>query len=115
MIIPSNIRTCSYFTSRFHVFDATIIIVSFIFEVSLQGVEEEVASLIIILRLLRVVKIIDEISVGAAEEMKELEDKLEESTNELRELREEVARLRYRGNDRQYSSDQRQKGHQRVI
>lgn len=75
-------------------FDATIIVVSFIFEMTLQGVEEEVASLIIILRLLRVVKIVDEISVGAEEQMKELEDRLNESERDVRSLREEVARLK---------------------
>ncbi|KAF2256683.1 hypothetical protein BU26DRAFT_27559 [Trematosphaeria pertusa] len=84
----------SYFKSKFHVFDATIIVVSFIFEVSLQGVEEELASLIVILRLMRVVKIIDEISVGAQEEMKGLEEKLMQSEKEVQELREEVEKLK---------------------
>lgn len=88
------IHTCSYFTSKFHVFDASVIIISFIFEITLQGVEEEVASLIIILRLLRVIKIVDEISVGAEEQMKELEDRLNESERDVRSLREEVDRLR---------------------
>lgn len=87
-------RYRSYFKSKFHVFDATIIVVSFIFEVSLQGVEEELASLIVILRLMRVVKIIDEISVGAQEEMKGLEEKLMQSEKEVQELREEVEKLK---------------------
>jgi hypothetical protein len=88
------IHTCRYFTSKFHVFDASIIVISFVFEVTLQGVEEEVASLIIILRLLRVIKIVDEISVGAEEQMKELEDRLNESERDVRSLKKEVHRLR---------------------
>ncbi|KAF2692184.1 hypothetical protein K458DRAFT_286130 [Lentithecium fluviatile CBS 122367] len=89
----------SYFTSKFHIFDASIIIISFMFEITLQGIEEEVASLIIILRLLRVIKIVDEISVGAEEQMKDLEDRLNESERDVRALREEVGRLRKSQND----------------
>ena len=73
-------------------FDATIIVVSFIFEVSLQGVGEEVASLIVALRLLRVVKIVDEISVGAEQQMSDLERRLELVQQENRELREALSR-----------------------
>ena len=61
---------------------------------SLQGVEEEVASLIIILRLLRVVKIVDEISVGAEQQMSDLEQKLEMAQEENRNLREALERMR---------------------
>lgn len=85
---------CRYFKSKFHIFDATIIVVSFIFEVSLQGVEEEVASLIVVLRLLRVVKIVDEISVGAEQQMSDLEQRLEALEKENRELNEELRRRR---------------------
>lgn len=73
-------------------FDATIIVVSFIFEVSLQGVGEEVASLIVALRLLRVVKIVDEISVGAEQQMSDLERRLELVQQENMELREALSR-----------------------
>jgi voltage-gated hydrogen channel 1 len=83
-----------YFKSKFHIFDATVILSSFIVEVTLQGVEEEVASLIVILRLFRVVKIIDELGVAADEQMKELEARLVVVERENRDLKEEVARLR---------------------
>ncbi|KAF2707077.1 hypothetical protein K504DRAFT_458533 [Pleomassaria siparia CBS 279.74] len=83
----------SFFRSKFHCFDATIIITSFIFEVALQGVTEEVFSLIVILRLMRVVKIIDEFSVGAEEQMKDLEDRIEELEKTNAVLLEEVRRL----------------------
>ncbi|KAL5408545.1 hypothetical protein PMIN06_001976 [Paraphaeosphaeria minitans] len=84
----------AYFKSKFHMFDAAIIVVSFIFEISLQGVEEEVASLIVILRLLRVVKIVDEISVGAEAQMSDLEQRLELLEKENSGLREELRRRR---------------------
>ncbi|KAF2117661.1 hypothetical protein BDV96DRAFT_570641 [Lophiotrema nucula] len=85
-----------YFHSKFHIFDATIILASFIFELALQGVTEEVASLIVILRLLRVVKIVDELSVGAEEQMKDLEERLATSEKANEELMDEVKRLRRR-------------------
>lgn len=56
--------------------------------------EEEVASLIIILRLLRVVKIVDEISVGAEQQMSDLEQKLEMALEENRDLRQALDRMR---------------------
>jgi hypothetical protein len=83
-----------FLRSKFHCFDATIIISSFIFEVALQGVTEEVFSLIVILRLLRVVKIVDEFSVGAEEQMKELEDQIEKLEEDNAELRDEVRRMK---------------------
>ncbi|KAF2441458.1 hypothetical protein P171DRAFT_434147 [Karstenula rhodostoma CBS 690.94] len=84
----------AYFKSKFHMFDATVIVASFIFEISLQGVEEEVASLIVILRLLRVVKIVDEISVGAEAQMSDLEQRLGSLEEENKYLREELRRRR---------------------
>ncbi|KAF2642420.1 hypothetical protein P280DRAFT_467776 [Massarina eburnea CBS 473.64] len=89
----------SYFSSTFHIFDAAIILTSFIFEISLQGIEEEVASLIVVLRLLRVVKIVDEISVGAEQKMTELEERCVEAEEEVKRLREEVRRLRNLGSE----------------
>ncbi|KAF2184270.1 hypothetical protein K469DRAFT_708990 [Zopfia rhizophila CBS 207.26] len=38
-----------YFKSKFHCFDATVIIASLIVEITLQGVTEEIASLVVIL------------------------------------------------------------------
>lgn len=63
-------------------------------EVSLQGVEEELASFIVILRLLRVVKIVDEISVGAEQQMEDLEERLSASEKENAELKRELEHLR---------------------
>jgi voltage-gated hydrogen channel 1 len=83
-----------YLRSKFHIFDAIVIVTSFVVEVTLQGVTEEIASLIVILRLLRVVKIVDELSVGAEEQMRDLEDRLSDMEKENHELKEEVKRLR---------------------
>jgi cell division protein FtsB len=62
--------------------------------VTLQGVTEEVASLIVILRLFRVVKIVDELGVAADEQMKELEGRIEELEKENEGLRDEIRRLK---------------------
>lgn len=93
-IYANLILFISYFASKFHVFDATIIIASFVVEVALQGITEEVASLIVILRLFRVIKIVDELGVAADEQMKDLEARLAEYEKENQELKGEVERLR---------------------
>lgn len=53
-----------------------------------HGVLEEIASLVIVLRLWRVVKIVEEMSVGAEEQMEELEaqiEKLEHDNDRLQQ------------------------------
>lgn len=49
-----------YFNSYFHCFDGTVIVAGFIVDVLLHGVLEEVASLVVVLRLWRFFKIIEE-------------------------------------------------------
>lgn len=79
-----------YLHSWFHVFDALVIIVSFLVDVLTRGVVEEVASLVVILRLWRFVKIIEEMSVGASEQMEDLEMKLEQLEKENSNLKIEL-------------------------
>ncbi|KZF25626.1 hypothetical protein L228DRAFT_80173 [Xylona heveae TC161] len=79
-----------YFNSWFHCFDATVIVAGFVIDVLLRGVVEEVASLVIVLRLWRVFKIMEELSVGAQEQMEELVERLEKLEQENRELRKEI-------------------------
>ena len=67
-----------------------------IFELPPQGVTEKAASLIVILRLLRVIKIVDELSVGAEEQMRVLEERLTASEKENKDLWNEVKQLRRR-------------------
>ncbi|CAG7563104.1 unnamed protein product [Fusarium equiseti] len=67
-----------YFNSWFHCFDAFIVIAGFITDVALRGIIEEVASLIVVMRLWRVIKIIEEISLGAQEQNEKLNEMLAE-------------------------------------
>lgn len=85
---------CSYFKSPFQCFDAFVIIAGFILDVLLRGPVEEAASLIVVLRLWRVFKIIEELSVGAQEQMESLETRIEELQKENADLREEVKKLK---------------------
>lgn len=67
-----------------------VIIVSFLVDVLTRGVVEEVASLVIILRLWRFVKIIEELSVGASEQMEDLELRIEQLEKENSGLKAEL-------------------------
>lgn len=58
-----------------------------------HGVLEEIASLVIVLRLWRVVKIVEEMSVGAEEQMEELEAQVEKLERENAELEERLRAL----------------------
>ena len=78
-----------YFKSWFHCFDATIIVVGFVIDVCLKGVLEEAGSIVVILRLWRVFKIVEEFSAGASDQMDGLTEKVER-------LQEENAGLRRR-------------------
>ncbi|RMZ39553.1 hypothetical protein AFCA_002329 [Aspergillus flavus] len=80
-----------YFSSKFHVFDALVIIVAFGVDVVLHGIEEELGSLIVVLRLWRVFKIIEELQSAN-------EDTLEEYEHEIERLRQENTYLRQRLN-----------------
>lgn len=66
-----------YFKSKFHIFDAVVIVLAFILDVALRGVVEELGSLVVVLRLWRVFKIIEEMSDISAEMMEKYEDELE--------------------------------------
>ncbi|KAI1762151.1 hypothetical protein GGR53DRAFT_432614 [Hypoxylon sp. FL1150] len=66
-----------YFSSWFHIFDAFVIVVGFAIDLFENNIAEEIASLIVMLRLWRFVKIVDEFSVEASEQA-------EEQTEELR-------------------------------
>lgn len=89
-----------YLRSWFHIFDALIIVASFLVDSLTHGVVEEVASLVIILRLWRFVKIIEEMSVGASEQMEDVEMKAEQLQKENDKLKRELRRLRSAGEER---------------
>ena len=67
-----------YFGSKFHCFDATVIVAGFIVDVLLKGPVEEAGSLIVVGRLWRVFKIIEEFSAGADDRIEELEERVGE-------------------------------------
>ncbi|KAK8180465.1 hypothetical protein HDK77DRAFT_486861 [Phyllosticta capitalensis] len=85
-----------YLKKPFHVFDAVIILTSFILDILLRGVIEEVASMIIILRAWRLIKIVEELSVGAQEQTEDLEARIQTLEDENRRLRTENQRLKSR-------------------
>lgn len=83
-------RSHRYLSTPFHLFDSTVILLAFITDVLLRGVLEEVGSLVILLRLWRFFKIIEEFSVGAQERMDDLEARVLELERENGELKREV-------------------------
>ncbi|KAF5866910.1 hypothetical protein ETB97_008715 [Aspergillus alliaceus] len=78
-----------YFSSKFHVFDSLVIIVAFAVDVTLHGVQAELGSLVVVLRLWRVFKIIEELESAN-------EDTLEEYEHEIERLHLENTYLRQR-------------------
>ena len=64
-----------------------MILAGFVIDVGLRGQLEEVASLVIVLRLWRVFKIIEELSVGAEEQMEGLRERIEELEKKNEEMK----------------------------
>ncbi|KIK98842.1 hypothetical protein PAXRUDRAFT_823394 [Paxillus rubicundulus Ve08.2h10] len=86
-----------------HLFDALIVITTFVLEFVLRGKERELAGLLVILRLWRLVKLVGGIAVGAGEveeeifkELEETRRQLEGTTTALAKAREENRKLRSR-------------------
>jgi DNA repair exonuclease SbcCD ATPase subunit len=85
-----------YFHSWFHCVDALVIIAGLVIDVLLHGPLEEAASLIVILRLWRIFKIVEELSAGAQEEMDDLEEKIRRLEGENGRLNQEIVQERRR-------------------
>jgi hypothetical protein len=77
----------NYFKSKFHTFDAAVIVVAFIMDIALRGVVEEIGSLVVALRLWRVFKIIEEMGEVSAEMMERYEDELDTLKRENMKLK----------------------------
>ena len=88
---------CRYFRSWFHCFDATVIVAAFIIDVCLKGILEEAGSIVVVLRLWRVFKIVEEFTAGASDQMELLAEKIERLEKNNRELSIEVKTLKYQG------------------
>jgi len=89
--------------SVLHAFDAIIIVTTFILEVALKGREQELASLLIIFRLWRLVKLVGGVAVGVGEVEEGNIKALNETRKELQgiivafaEVKEENHQLRLR-------------------
>ncbi|KAI0807432.1 hypothetical protein C8Q74DRAFT_1362934 [Fomes fomentarius] len=86
-----------------HFFDAIVIVTTFVLEVVLRGRERELASLLIILRLWRLVKLVQGIAVGAGEldeeqakDLAETKEQLRQALSSLQVARNETQQLRAR-------------------
>ncbi|EDO01231.1 predicted protein [Sclerotinia sclerotiorum 1980 UF-70] len=93
--------------SKFHCFDATVIVAGFVVDVLLHGIVEEVASLVIVLRLWRFFKIIEEFSVGAQEQMDVLEERIEQLEMENKRLKKELRKRNDNDNDEDLENGER--------
>ena len=83
-----------FFKSWFHCFDATVIVAGFIIDVCLKGVLEEAGSIVVVLRLWRVFKIVEEFSAGASEQMDRMVEALEKLEKDNQALRTEIKGLK---------------------
>ncbi|KAK7754287.1 hypothetical protein SLS62_003866 [Diatrype stigma] len=85
-----------YFKEKLHCFDAFVIVTGFAVDLLEHGVVEEIASLVVILRLWRFVKIVDEFSVEASEQASE---QTEDLRRQIDDLEKQNRRLRARIGD----------------
>ncbi|KZT68214.1 hypothetical protein DAEQUDRAFT_672036 [Daedalea quercina L-15889] len=69
--------------SSLHFFDAAVIVTTFVLEVILRGRERELAGLLIVLRLWRLVKLVQGIAVSAGELEEDTVRQLEDTRREL--------------------------------
>ncbi|PHH79535.1 hypothetical protein CDD80_4532 [Ophiocordyceps camponoti-rufipedis] len=76
-----------YLCSWFHLFDAVVIVISFVVDVGLRGVAGSIGSLVVVLRLWRLAKLSEEVLLGASERMDLLERHLDEIERENKQLR----------------------------
>ncbi|RYP27232.1 hypothetical protein DL767_007765 [Monosporascus sp. MG133] len=82
----------AYFKDRLHCFDAFVIVVGFGADLLEHGTAEEIASLVVILRLWRIVKLVDEVPVQASEQTGDLRRKIEDLEKQNQDLRAQIAR-----------------------
>lgn len=86
-----------YFKSWFHCLDAFVIVISLfvdIVDISTRWAGGDVAALVVLLRLWRFVKVADELSIEAMEQMKQTRQRVEELEAENDGLKTELERYR---------------------
>lgn len=92
VLTDSAFLTFRYLSSKFHLFDSTIIVLSFLVDISLRGPAESIGSLLVVLRLWRLAKISEEVVLGATERMEMLEHHIDDLEAENKHLRAVVAK-----------------------
>ncbi|RYP69947.1 hypothetical protein DL769_005134 [Monosporascus sp. CRB-8-3] len=85
-------HSLAYFKDRLHCFDAFVIVVGFGVDLVEHGTAEEIASLVVILRLWRIVKLVDEIPVQASQQTEHLRREIEHLEKQNQDLRAQIAR-----------------------
>ncbi|TGJ87015.1 hypothetical protein E0Z10_g1770 [Xylaria hypoxylon] len=75
-----------FFSNWFHCLDAFVIVGSFTVDLLEHGIAEEIASLVVVLRLWRFVKIVQEFSVEQSELTEELRRQIEELEKQVGDL-----------------------------
>lgn len=80
--------------SKFACFDAAVIIAGFVLDVVLNGVNSEVASLVVLLRLFRFVKIVEEMGSTTETRIEGLKEEMETLKRENAKLEGELADFR---------------------
>jgi len=78
--------------SSLHLFDAVVIVTTFVLEVVLRGKERELASLLIVLRLWRLIKLVGGVAVGAGELSEETQKALRETERDLQQSKDALQR-----------------------
>lgn len=71
----------------FHIFDSTVIILSFVVDVATRGFVADIGALLVALRLWRLAKLSEEIVAGASERIDDLEQRNQELSDEIKDLR----------------------------
>jgi len=78
----------------FHILDAAVVLATFAVEVALHGQKRDVAGLVIMLRLWRLVKLVSNVAVATGDIEEVQERKLRDSLQELSRTREELMATR---------------------
>ncbi|KAG7107853.1 hypothetical protein HYQ45_018203 [Verticillium longisporum] len=66
-----------YLSDWFHCLDAVVIVMSFVVDLLSHGIIEDIASLVIVFRLFRFAKMVEEMSMGAAERIESMASELD--------------------------------------
>ncbi|KAF9053577.1 hypothetical protein BDZ89DRAFT_887995, partial [Hymenopellis radicata] len=77
----------------FHDFDAVIIITTFVLEIVLKGKERELGTLLVVLRLWRLIKLVGGVTVGAGELTEDDAQELAENRRLVEEMKAQIQTL----------------------